>query len=88
MSDTKLRMVKIVLHWVWDPIGVRGIDEAVGEYDDYAQPLLELLDRGSTDEQVAAYLTGIESERMELPPHRTKNEDVAVLLRELRGLFP
>lgn len=88
MADTKLRMVKVVLHWVWDPIGVRGIAEAIDEYDDYAQPVLELLNRGSPDEEIVGYLTCVETERMGLPPHRNRNEDVAALLRELNGLIP
>ena len=88
MGDAKLGMVKAVLHWFWDPIGVRGVDEAVGEYDDYAAAVLELLDRASTDEEIAAYLSTIESERMGLPSHGDRNEDVAALLRELFALVP
>ncbi len=83
MSDVKLRMVKVVLHCVWDPIGVRGIAEAADEYDSYAEPLLELLELGSPADELAAYLTAVESERMGLAAHRGKNEDVAALLREL-----
>jgi hypothetical protein len=66
---------------------VRGIQEAVNEYDGYAQPVLELLERGSPDEEVAAYLTCIESERMGLKPQRDKNHDVAALMRELHAVF-
>ena len=32
MSEKKLRMVKVVLHWVWNPIGVRGVEEAVDTF--------------------------------------------------------
>lgn len=87
MTDTKLRMVRVVLRWVWDPIGVRGIAEAVDEYDDYAPPVLRLLKSGSSEQEVAAYLTYIESERMELKPQRDRNLDVAAVLRELHALF-
>jgi hypothetical protein len=86
MSDKKLRMVKVVLHWTWDPIGVRGIAEAKDEYDSYASPVLELLERGSAEEEVADYLTCVETERMALAAHRDKNADVAALLRELHAL--
>jgi hypothetical protein len=41
-GDAKLRMVKLILLWVWDPIGVRGIEEAVDEYDNYALPVFEV----------------------------------------------
>ena len=86
-GDAKLRMVKLILLWVWDPIGVRGIEEAVDEYDSYALPVFELLERGSSSQEVAAYLTHVESERMELKPHRDKADEVATLLRELHALF-
>ena len=86
MTDKKLRMVGVVLHWAWDPIGVRGIEEAKDEYDSYASPVLKLLESRSPDEEVAAYLTCVETERMGLEPHRDKNADVAVLLKELHAL--
>jgi hypothetical protein len=81
-------MVKAVLRWVWDPIGVRGIPEASGEYDDYAAAVLKLLDHFSTDEEIAAYLNSVEIERMGLLSHGDRNEDVAALLRELHALVP
>jgi len=86
MDDKKLQTIKAVLHWAWDPIGVRGVEEAHDEYDSYATPVLELLERGSSDEEVGAYLTYVEVERMGLTPHKDKNEDVAALLRELHAL--
>lgn len=85
-GSTKLRMVQVVLHWAWDPIGVRGIEEAGDEYDSYAPAVLELLERAAPDERIAHYLTSIESEWMGLKPNPHKNEDVASLLRELHAL--
>ncbi|MGE5064682.1 MAG: hypothetical protein ACM3IG_11505 [Myxococcales bacterium] len=87
MSDTKLRMVEVILHWAWDPIGVRGAEGTIDEYDSYATSVLALLERPSPVEEIAAYLGSVESERMGLKPHRDKNEDVAVLLRELHTLL-
>ena len=87
MNDTKLRMVKLVLHWFWDPIGVRGIKEAVDEYDSYAPAVLEMLERASLDREIAAYLGYVETELMGLNAHK-RDEDVAALLRELHALFP
>jgi hypothetical protein len=77
----------VYCHWAWDPIGVRGIPEALDEYDSYAPPVLELLERGSQNEEVAAYLGRVECERMELPPHPDRNADVAALLSELHSLL-
>jgi hypothetical protein len=82
----KLRMVQLVLHWVWDPIGVGGVPETADEYDRYAGPVLELLNRAATNAEVADYLTKVEDEWMGLTPNRDRNEDVAALLRELTPL--
>jgi hypothetical protein len=87
MSDAKLRMVEVVLHWAWHPIGVRGATGAIGEYDSYAPSALALLEQGCPVDEIAAYLGSVESERMGLKPHRDKNEDVAALLRELHALL-
>lgn len=87
MSDPKLRMVESVLRWAWDPIGVRGVGEALDEYDSYAPPVLELLERASPNEQVAAYLDCVETDRMGLERRPDRNADVAALLRELHSLF-
>ncbi|WP_197274474.1 hypothetical protein [Novosphingobium sp. AAP83] len=87
MRDPKLLMVKSVLHWAWDPIGVRGVEEARDEYDSYAPNVLELLERSSPEDEVAAYLGWVEVERLGLPHHPDRNADVAALLMELRRLF-
>ena len=81
--SAKLRMVETILHWVWDPIGVRGIPEALDEYDMYAPAVLELLQRGASDRDVASYLTSVVRDRMELRASPEKDADVAVTLRAL-----
>lgn len=35
-----------ILHYLWDPIGVRGIPEARDEYDSYVAHVGALLERG------------------------------------------
>lgn len=87
MSDKSLRMVRVVLHWAWDPIGVRGLPEAVEEYDMYAPSVLKLLEREAAHAEVADYLSWVEAERMELKPQRDTNRDVAALLSELHAIF-
>ncbi|RVT40748.1 hypothetical protein [Sphingobium algorifonticola] len=76
----RLRMVEIVLHWAWDPIGIRGIEEAIDEYDLYAGTVLDMLERKAADQEVADYLTSIERDRMGLQPRPEKNADVAEML--------
>ena len=81
-----MTMIIITMPMMTVIIGVRGIEEAHDEYDSYATPVLELLERAAPDEEVGAYLTYVEVERMGLKPHKDNNEDVAALLRELHAL--
>lgn len=85
-SPAKLRMVQVVLLWAWDPIGVRGIPEAVDEYDSYAPAVLELLESGASDQSIADYLTGITRDRMELRIDQKAYADIAAMLRELHTI--
>ena len=72
MSDKKLQTVKMVLHWTRDPIGVSGFEKALAEYDRYAPTVFALLDRETDNEEVGAYLTDVQTERMGLSPHKKK----------------
>ena len=84
--STKLRMVRVVLLWAWDPIGVRGIPEAVDEYDSYAPAVLQLLESGASDRHIEDYLTSVIRDRMELRPNPKADEDIAAMLRELYAI--
>jgi len=79
-------MVRVVLLWAWDPIGVRGIPEAVSEYDSYAPAVLELLETGASDRHVAEYLTTVIRDRMGLRPNPKADEDIASMLRQLYAI--
>ena len=85
-APARLRMVRVVLLWAWDPIGVRGIPEAVDEYDSYAPAILQLLESGASNRELADHLTSIVRDRMELRPNPTAAEDVAGMLRELYAI--
>ena len=85
-APAKLRMIQVVLLWSWDPIGVRGIPEAVDEYDSYAQFVLQMLETGVSDGEIADYLTSVIRDRMELPCNPKTNEDIAAMLRELYAI--
>ena len=87
-QSANLRIVQLVLHWAWDPIGVRGIPEAADEYDSYAPHVLGMLEQGAEDGAVADYLTGVVRDRMELRPSPEKDADIAALLRELLAALP
>lgn len=83
----KLRMGQAVLRWAWDPIGVRGIPEAFDEYDAYAPALLDMLDRGATNQEIADHLAGVVHDRMALRPDPDREAAVAALLRELHAIL-
>ena len=82
-DDTSLRVVQVALHWAWDPIGVRGIDEAADEYNMYAPQVLEMLKADAPVEQIADYLTSIVRDRMELPVRPDRDKDVSFMLQQL-----
>jgi len=58
--------VNEVLHYIWDPIGVRGEPRARDEYDSYVPEIYSLLQGGAAAEQIAAHLDEIATERMGL----------------------
>ena len=60
------RRVDEVLHYIWDPIGVRGEPHARDEYDSYVPEVYSLLQSGASAEQIAAHLDKIATERMGL----------------------
>lgn len=65
--EKELQMrVNEVLHYIWDPIGVRGEPRARDEYDSYVPEVYSLLQRGAAAEQIAAHLNEIATERMGL----------------------
>lgn len=80
-DDNELkRRVDEVLFYIWDPIGVSPIPQARCEYRDYVQKVLLLLEKNDDSGPISSYLQGIASERMGLPPNKTKCDEVADLL--------
>lgn len=69
-----------VMHYVWDPIGVAGIPQARDEYDSYLPQVFSMLIERKSEGEIAAYLTGIEDERMGLVPDPEKASQIASIL--------
>lgn len=82
-EDTSLREIQIALHWAWDPIGVRGIEEAANEYDMYAPRVLEFLNAGAPVEHITDYLTSVVRDRIELPMRPDRDRDVSSMLKQM-----
>jgi len=58
------RRIGEILHYMWDPIGVRGVPEARDEYDSYIAQVFSLLERAASDSEVAGFLTKTSTETM------------------------
>ena len=73
------RQVDEILHYMWDPIGVAGIAQARDEYHSYLPQAFKLVLDKKTKEEIAGYLTEIETNRMGL----TASEKVALEVAEI-----
>ncbi len=71
------RRISEVLHYIWDPIGVRGEPRARDEYDSYVAGVYALLESGSGADQIAAHLDRIASQRMCLRSNMEHCHDTA-----------
>ena len=60
------RRVGEILHYMWDPIGVRGIPQARDEYDSYIPQVFTLLERGASEMEICQHLASITTDRMGL----------------------
>jgi hypothetical protein len=67
----------MILH-EWDPIGIQGyVDWPQDEYDAYVPDLCHLIMKGSSFEDVLAYLWWLETQHMGLPGDRQRTEQFA-----------
>jgi hypothetical protein len=69
-----------VLHYIWDPIGVREIPEARDEYHAYLPQVFSLLISGTGEDQIAHFLGRVATERMGLPARPDHDKRIANLL--------
>ena len=69
--------IRAILRSDWDPVFANGVPEAADEYDGYIGPIGRMLREGRAAFEVAAYLTHITTDRMELEGWAEQNEGVA-----------
>ncbi len=79
-----LMRVNEVLHYMWDPIGVRGEPNARDEYDSYVSGVCSLLHNGATAEEIATHLDEIATERMGLGSNMAHSHATAQKLLDWR----
>jgi len=73
-----------ILHYIWDPIGVAGETGARDEYRPYLPEVFALVRDNAEPGRIAAYLAGIEVERMGLRVDSERDRAVVRLLLEWR----
>ncbi len=66
-----------VLHYVWDPLGVRDVPQARYEYSRYAKNVWQDVLKGKSKLEISSYLTRIVTEQMELKPNPGHDDEVA-----------
>jgi hypothetical protein len=69
-----------VLHYIWDPIGVRSVPQARDEYRSYLPQVFRLLRDGRSAESIADYLGEITRETMGLSGNAKNDLGAAVIL--------
>ena len=72
-----------VLHYLWDPIGVRGSPGARDEYYSYLPQVFALV-KNDGEDAIAEYLVTVERDRMALRPDPKRARDIARKLIEFR----
>lgn len=77
MSLSKYQFIRNEIHKNWDPIGIWGLAQEMGEYDSYVQPLLNLLEEDATIEEVFEYLWKVETNFIGLNGDRVGTEEFA-----------
>jgi hypothetical protein len=77
------RELRRILMDDWDPIRVRGVPEAADEYDSYLGPIGARLRDGKSADEIAAYLTDVEENRMGLGFSEAARQRNATLARRL-----
>jgi hypothetical protein len=84
-TDNELyRRCDEVLHYLWDPIGVRGIPQARDEYDSYLPAVFQLLKNRADERAIVDYLIKVEGDNMGLSPEPERAREVASVFIDFR----
>jgi len=70
----------------WDPIGVNDIQAASDEYDTYALQVSGMVAKGSSEREIAEYLTWVETERMGLSDSPAANRKSLMIAKKALAL--
>lgn len=78
---TDIEAIKKILWEDWDPIGVRAMGGPSDEYDAYAPIVLEMLQTGATETEIAQYLFWLTVEQIGLETTETSIARALIKLR-------
>lgn len=82
-SQRTRAVIKEALMSEWDPIGVKDIPEAEGEYDGYVSTIYKMLIQEKTKEEIFDYLWCVETKHMGLTGNRQATDAFAERLLSL-----
>jgi hypothetical protein len=69
-EDLLTQRIDEVLHYIWDPLGVKNVPEARDEYSSYVGTVVRMVVDGRSVQDIADYLISVEIEAMGLDPVR------------------
>lgn len=81
------RRVDEILHYVWDPIGVKDIPGAREEYYSYLPKVHKLLLEGHNEVKISDYLLKVESGSIGMTENKAKAIETAQLLIKTKEYF-
>lgn len=89
-QDKDVRVVvREVLRHDWDPIGVYGFEGAENEYDSYVAPVVQLLEKCASVDEIFDFLSWVEVKHMGLTGDPVRTRQIAtrlhLLCRALHG---
>ena len=82
-SRHRLDGVNALLLSEWDPIGICDEPAAQDEYDAYAAVIVDMINAGRSEAELADYLVSLETDAMGLKADRRRAEAVATKLTAL-----
>ena len=74
-----------ILHYIWDPIGIKDVPQARDEYHAYFPRVFARVLENYSDDEIADYLIKVESEEMGLTTDRKRALEVAKILTETKN---
>ena len=77
-DDELIKRVDEVLHYLWDPIGVRDIPAARDEYASYVNHVFKMLKDDASIEQISKHLGSIKGMSMGLPQSGDSESEKAI----------